>query len=228
MMQLAKPILFSGPMVRAILEGRKTMTRRVLKPQPETAPGMNCTRLRFRGGDVAVGDPLAASFTRFAVGDVLWVRETWGECEQWGGYLYRATHEGDDPIGNGWRPSIHMPRRASRVTLRVTGVRVERLQGISAADARAEGVEDRHGMWGTWNADGTLRCGGSHDPREAFRCLWININGNGSWGTNPWIAALTFSALKANVDCLMASGVTSAGVTISNAPASADAEVSEL
>ena len=151
-----RPILFSAPMVRAILEGRKTQTRRVVKPQPHHGPvgEMVC----LGGADWAMDDgDLSGQFRcPYGVpGDRLWVREAWAPNEgSAGGYIYRADvgegssgfYQADLKIGEWthiaprWRSSIHMPRWASRITLRITDVRVERLQDISEADAIAEGL----------------------------------------------------------------------------------------
>jgi hypothetical protein len=145
-------ILFSGPMVRAILEGWKTQTRRVMKPQPFDDGGI----WRWQHGRhvVAVPGPRAFGLEEWAiwqecpyqVGQTLWVRETWADgiagCPN--GVSYRADHL--DPLGDGpanpmkWRPSIHMPRWASRITLTITDVRVQRVQDISEEDAEEEGV----------------------------------------------------------------------------------------
>ena len=124
------PIIFSGPMVRSLLDGRKTQTRRVLKPQPQGEQPKNWTR----ANDKAV---------RYAPGDRLYVREAINKVSTPGDVVYRADFEagGNDGAGLGWRPSIHMPRWASRLTLTVTDVRVQRLQDISEEDARAEGCD---------------------------------------------------------------------------------------
>lgn len=153
---------------------------------------------------------------RWAVGDRLWVRETL-TARPMANFLTGeptnaivAAYAADDedvveragfnlcPWWNGGAdkrrslPAIHMPRRVSRITLEVTGIKIERLQGISEADAIAEGVEYRDGSWGIWDAAGSHVCGGSPDPREAYRCLWLNINGPGSWDANPWVVAIEY------------------------------------
>jgi hypothetical protein len=183
-----RPILFSGPMVRAILEGKKTQTRRVMRPQPDIR-NWRWTGERWEkylgyplGHDVPLG-PYGA------VGDRLWVRETWmaehfpsapGEVY----YHYRADNTG---AGSGWtaakmwKPSIHMPRKASRLTLEVTDVRVEQLQSISEMDARAEGME--------------LPADSPRNFRRVFAALWDEINGKRpgcTWADNPWVWAVTF------------------------------------
>jgi hypothetical protein len=139
----ARPILFNGEMVRAILDGRKTQTRRPVKPQPYTTHPIHESPVYRNKTDTAdcllnrdqcpFGEP----------GDRLWVRETWEPfCE--GRVLYRADGEDQKNNVNGtshcWRPSIHMPRWASRIMLEVTGVRVERIQSISGIDAQNEGI----------------------------------------------------------------------------------------
>lgn len=236
-----RPVLFSAPMVRAILREikapgtGKTQTRRVLKlptkgeyirPDmggwaPTTSGGEGVFRFGRDGSRLPCPEEVAiwnrttgTTITMpYQVGDRLWVRETWAVGSiydgmpprdinpegkpGWCGIRYAAT---DARLGIKDRSSIHMPRWASRITLHVTDVRVERLQDISEEDAIAEGIEWREGCWGTWDADGTMRCGGSGDPREAFRCLWININGSDAWASNPWVAAISFRPVLANID----------------------------
>ncbi len=198
------PILFSGPMVRAILDGRKTQTRRVFKVQPadDFCPevGLYCPTLvdprtgemfpgkeRFGASDLDECHPCPYG----QPGDRLWVRETWqdtrspGEPENRRQIMYRAD---DSRSLIGWRPSIFMPRWASRITLEITGVRAERLQEISDDDAFAEGiqswVDSGHGMAGGGSARGT------------YRALWESINGPGSWDANPWAWVVEFRRLK--------------------------------
>jgi len=168
-----RPILFSAPMVRAILEGRKTMTRRVTKrlllglPQAE----MNAQCL--------YGQP----------GDRLWARETWAENID-GDIVYRADNGVAESMIDRWRPSIHMPRWASRITLEITGVRVERLNEITEADARAEGVEcfdDTKTFRSYW--DDFCVC---LSAKDSFQTLWAKINGPDSWDANPWVWVVEF------------------------------------
>ena len=172
-----RPILFSGPMVRAILDGSKTQTRRVAKEFDEM-PNLDGILQRF---------PRQNGCPHGAPGDRLWVRETWAHerdgtgCPDDTGVLYRATDPGWDDEGTGlrWRPSIFMPRIASRILLEITDVRVQRLQEISDEDARAEGYDRSHAF-----------------PREWFALLWERINGTGSWHANPWAWAITFQRLE--------------------------------
>jgi hypothetical protein len=224
-----RPILFSGEMVRAILEGRKTQTRRVVKPQPEWLPEVKkveaCSGFFWPIGSMGqqCGLPLFKN-PYGQPGDRLWVRETWapfyldgtGMCkyidpEEANAARYRATPEiivaypRNTAIGwrelvnrymeNRWHPSIHMPRWASRITLEITGVRVERLQDISEGDARAEGITDG----GCTNCGEHEPCGcanPSPDARDAFCWLWGQINGDGSWHANPWVWVIEFERVK--------------------------------
>lgn len=187
-----KPILFSGEMVRAILDGRKTQTRRVCKKQPP--PMLRNDKSAWsaeRGWHVTDGDIWATlGKSPCDVGDRLWVRETWTyshECEHFNhlhdgrNFIYRASDETCCP--NKWRPSIHMPRWACRRVLEVTGVRVERLQGIGGADAQREGIEDyakRHDLDGYWTT--------------AFARLWDELNAKPgfTWHANPWVWVISF------------------------------------
>lgn len=208
-----RPILFSAPMIRAILREikepttGKTQTRRVTETtRKPIGPGQILVMEGPRFGGTAYRfEP------RYRVGDRLWVREAWAPHSLYDhmpprdmprSKIFYLADESYSPSGSRGRPGIHMPRWASRLTLIVTDVRVQRLHDIDDADAAREGVECREGMWGTWNADGTLRCGGADNPREAFRCLWININGTGSWDENPFVVAITFRPILANIDTL--------------------------
>lgn len=199
-----RPILFSGPMVRAILDGKKTQTRRVIRDawwrclDPEDADDR---ALAVRQSPY--GQP----------GDTLWVRETWAQGVF--GPIWRADwtedeftrHTGNYPAHpaaawlseaqrvcgadvhkGGWRPSIYMRREDSRLTLRVEAVRVERLQEISEADARAEGVDPvRAGQ----DADGPIKT-----YRTGFVRGWDSINGKRApWSSNPWVWVVTFARL---------------------------------
>ena len=221
-----RPILFSGPMVRALLDGSKTQTRRVCKPQP-------IADARFVGGhhlpatkrnpgqEISVEAPYVHIACPYGLpGDRLAVRETfyaWGRWEtrysakkgrdEWHfvdmtlecGRSYAYDTDEDTPmivtrrsivVPLWWRrPAIFMPRAASRITLEITRVRVERLQDISEADALAEGVTD----------DGSLVTDLAGNDRggafAAFATLWEVINGAGSWDDNPWVWAIEFRRL---------------------------------
>lgn len=218
------PIIFSAPMLRAIIEGRKTQTRRILKPQP-THDG---TFWRWHGGGWGSGSPpLVPGHSMWNAvparpGERLWVREKLQYFGEPGG-LARLMHEplhyaaDENPPGHpgpaittfpdDWRlpkrrgeyiPSIHMPRWASRITLEVTGVKVERLQEISEEDAIAEGIRrSPHGNRDQWleYPEGSSAAGWE-DPRDSFRSLWNSIHGAGAWDANPWVAAISFKRVK--------------------------------
>lgn len=199
-----RPILFSGPMVRAILEGRKTQTRRVVKPGPSS--GVRWSPFVSTGLEDGHGREIRIAYGQ--PGDRLWVRETWGYAP---GTLneerlccYKATPEiapfawpaRRGPIGDfvaRWRPSIHMPRWASRLTLEITDVRVERLQQITAADAWQEGI--RPVGVAEQAGDGASDI----DPESAvvgeFIDLWNSLNAKRGfgWDANPWVWVLTFN-----------------------------------
>lgn len=224
-----KPILFGDSMVRAILEGRKTQTRRIVKPprrkiaiwdSPDTwfvdsggtifGPGPYVKMDWWHKGDISRGtspswarqnrpslrqmDRVRCPYGYPEYGDRLWVREAWCQRMSWGGDLleddwwYRASnpdvvYAGDDAERadgterSPWRPSIHMPRKACRLVLRITRVRVERLRTISKEDALAEGV------WGSFPLTHSM----------AFASVWDEANGKRApWNSNPWVWVLDF------------------------------------
>lgn len=233
-----RPILFNGDMVRALLDGRKTQTRRVMKVQPEPTPDdytgqsghwFPCRTVQAM---VHVERDLKAQNWELAgtccpygdVGDRLWVRETWGvvshafdangnrseyhpdrpatpvqempfgKCYYHGHVIYAADGgfewSGDDDGGgdtrSAWKPSIHMPRIASRITLEIVSVRVERLQDISPNDCIEEGawrIEDKE-------------IGRGHEAVDAYRALWESINGADSWEANPWVWVVEFKRME--------------------------------
>ena len=176
-----RPILFSAPMVRAILDGSKTQTRRLVKPQPSILAG----ELLCWKDDALTDDQMADLCPNGQPGDRLWVRETFAEgihqmadANHW---AYAADRFGTQQrLSDRWKPSIHMPRAASRITLEINSVRVERLQDISEADAMAEGV----------NAGKYL--GLERANARAFSELWESINGPDSWAANPWVWVIEF------------------------------------
>lgn len=217
-----RPILFSAPMVRAIINSTKTQTRRIVKPQPEAGE-------KFFSLDIALnmyGEPsgLAAWFLDSnegglppvfcpygQPGDRLWVRETFMHepadycweasvsipCRP-ASTVYRADFPDSVP-GEGWKPSIHMPRNLSRITLEVTRVRVERLQDISEADCVAEGIsissaarrsDACYGIYECLMPDGKTNFNDS--AYALYRRLWESINGPGSWEANPWVWCIEF------------------------------------
>lgn len=212
-----RPILISGPMVRAILAGAKTQTRRVIKPQPNVATDLErFVDEAWQTGWIDVPCPHGAP------GDRLWVRETFycddyrypnvPEAERSDGawresllYFRADVPSGEfadagywgEPGGR-WTPSIHMPRWASRITLEVTSVRVERLHDITEEDARAEGVDPEPGMerWRNYVSEfegvrTTCAC-----ARDSFFSLWESINGTASLAANPWVWVVGFRRVE--------------------------------
>lgn len=209
-----RPILFKGEMVKAILEGRKTQTRRIIKPQPYQSdripPGFPDTKPgdificpdRFPtnknpGKVIAECESLGCyhvmGVKQFVkkhspfgkVGDRLWVRETWKQVFNTPAiYAYRAT-EPHEINGGKWKPSIFMPRQASRITLEITNIRVERLQDIDDEQAGKEGI-----MY--FNYKGPYCDSG----RLIFKQLWESINGKESWKDNPYVWVVEFEVVK--------------------------------
>lgn len=203
-------IIFNGAMVRVILSGQKTQTRRIMKQQPPerwspvTSSGEPDLQARtYTQGVVDRHGCLQAGPQVFGVadeewgavspfgqpGDRLWVRETFWQPRDKSETLYRA----DGAIlGCGkWTPSIHMPRSACRLLLEITDVRVERLNDISNDDAMAEGMDD-----GT--SDAALAAGWFEKPRRAFERLWAQIYGQESWDGNPWVWVYEFKLVPAS------------------------------
>lgn len=165
-----RPIIFSTPMVQAILQGRKTQTRRVVK-RPEVSM-QKCP----------YGQP----------GDVLWVRESFYPATNTP-FIYKA----DGWVGdNTWKPSIHMPKDAARIWLKLTDVKVERLQDIAEADAIAEGIEiiDQEGQKVYRRYDGYYTV--TPSAYVSYWSLWASINGEESWLANPWVWVLSFEVLS--------------------------------
>ncbi len=198
-----KPILFSGEMVRAILDGRKTQTRRVVKErhQPNGLWGRNPATGQEQ---IQQNYPLqnvrpwwniggingAAIHCPYGqVGDRLWVKETFSLLPS-GQIWYRA--DGHSINDGHWKPSIFMRRKYSRITLEIVSARVERLNEISFHDARCEGI------WGDGKGGfvvaGTEIC--ERDAVVAYRRLWESINGAGSWADNPWVWVIEFTKLS--------------------------------
>lgn len=203
----ARPILMSAPMVRALLDGRKTQTRRLVKPPKQWAkvfPIADPTAVTaphilwwWDGKHDRVGVSQCCPYG--APGDRLWVRETWKPHSLYAGMMpseiprtpvFYCADESYAPSNTPRNPSLFMPRWASRLTLEITEARVERLQDISEADALAEGIERLRfpevGDWG-W-------------PQARYRALWESINGPGSWDANPCVWVMTFNVHKQNVD----------------------------
>jgi hypothetical protein len=188
------PILFSTPMVQAILEGRKTQTRRVVK---------NCSakHLSMREKKAIGESGRNYKFPYGQVGDVLWVRETYlnfNSVDETPNYIYKADHPNfhvNFASGERWKPSIHMPKSACRIWLKITNVRVERLQKISEQDAMIEGVEILNVP--AWK-DYIDSFGYCESAYESFKTLWQSINSEESWNDNPWVWVIEFE--QVNID----------------------------
>lgn len=201
-----RPIIFSAPMVRAILAGDKTQTRRLVTPGTSDASRAEFSSLDFTRAwaDPGLGsgaylkapradeaDGIDRVRCRISIGDRLWVRETWARTSD-GDVLYR---ERGDRWPYAWRPSIFMRRSESRITLDVTDVRVERLQSITEADARAEGCSGHDPE--PVSEGGTIYAmkgaSSAPSPRAHFMHLWDSINAKRApWSENPWVWAISF------------------------------------
>jgi len=208
-----RPILFSGPMVRAILEGRKTQTRRAIKFEWCSSREALMHQAAF---DPAYKCPYGKP------GDRLWVRETWGMSFEdivptgrqfvsggtWGSpsrpnrkpcVVFRADGDmPDDSPGETatWCPSIHMPRWVSRITLEIVSVRVERLNDISASDCKAEGIQIPRCGCEVCATQSIICTADAGEYVMAYRELWESINGVDSWETNPWVWVIEFKEVK--------------------------------
>lgn len=224
-----RPIIFSAPMVRALMEGRKTQTRRIIKPDWNAGAnkdfsGWWASRITTRRWQIIGGMDVGAIVeTPYTIGDRLWVREAfnqfwfsqdgddaWPSCSLVGPAGVREIAEDGCRVsppqlvyresdrarkwfsGQPWRPSIYMPRWASRLTLIVTDIRVQRLQEISGEDCAAEGVCEFALMPPT-DADAA-------EARGMFRDLWNSLYGHDPWDANPWVAAITFRTIRSNID----------------------------
>ena len=216
---MEKPILFKTEMVQAILAGRKTMTRRIIKPQPNGQ--LKCViKHETKGRSCWMednADQLSKDFKfhkSYEVGDVLWVRETWAQLdmdyravegklngEEFKGcpIAYKANNDAPEHFGC-WRPSIFMPRTAARLLLKVKDIRVERLQDITEGDARSEGIEwtdegPLHAHYLNHNLNASLNFKTS---KEAFSSLWDSINKSRgfSWDSNPYVWIISFERVE--------------------------------
>jgi hypothetical protein len=211
-----RPILFSTEMVKAILEERKTQTRRIMKPQPIHNNGWwvwegTRPKAKYNSGLTAANYPpnkwLHPPTSPYGIpGDRLWVRETFlvERSQHKDFYEYKADYSNTFAGDVCWKPSIFMPREACRILLEVTDVRVERLYDITEEDARAEGITDVEfypdegfplsigHMMGKDDGKTML-----HTTRvNAYAALWESINGEGSWDKNPWVWVISFKILS--------------------------------
>ncbi|RLL13349.1 hypothetical protein D9K78_05695 [Klebsiella pneumoniae] len=239
-------MIFNGEMVRAILDGRKTQTRRIMKPQPEPCPRgghwwpsnvfktMLHVEEEMQNGKGGWGGLVGDACPFGDVGDRIWVRETFQgplfDYEQMEAFLedsskfekpefcqYAADgghrpeyQDADDNLRYGWRPSIHMPRWASRILLEITGVRVERLNAISEEDAQREGVHTevwdqtvvarnyaaRDEFFQFWSEDMPHYVEMNQLYRSSFRSLWESIYGAENWLANPWVWVIEFERVE--------------------------------
>lgn len=205
-----RPILFNTAMVQSILSGRKTQTRRIAKDVTFNEKTGFCCKGWAHGIGSSYKETMNHILTSkygpcLAVGDRLWVRETFGDCGT--RLTYKAdVNDGAHCMVKRWIPSIHMPRWACRIILEITGLRVERLQDISESDALAEGIQSFYGQGdapqcfgikaeycgfgttGSWNFCST--------PVEAFKQLWYSTGGQ--WSANPWVWVIEFKVLTTN------------------------------
>ncbi|VUT04723.1 hypothetical protein SB6415_02135 [Klebsiella pasteurii] len=240
-------MIFNGEMVRAILDGRKTQTRRIMKPQPEPCPRgghwwpsnvfktMLHVEEEMQNGKGGWGGLVGDACPFGDVGDRIWVRETWatlgnedGCCVDWEGNLckgdersaariYRASceqrpgdyglwsipddaywkpHTKEHKFEGAWRPSIHMPRWASRILLEITDVRVERLNAISEEDATAEGVPPAGSLLPDYQGTFLTPKGDYATAKVAFQRLWESIYGAENWLANPWVWVIEFKRVE--------------------------------
>lgn len=197
-----RPILFNADMVCAVLDGRKMQTRRVMKVQPHA--GVRNSPFVKSGIEDGHGKELACPFGE--VGDRLWVRETFrvhsratdvatlvykaSEQQSWTQQTHRVPIEkcNKPAVVDTWTPSIHMPRWASRITLEITSVRVERLNSMTEKDALAEGCLGGHDSIPGYQYSAT--------PHEHFHHVWQSIYGADSWQANPWVWVIEFKRVE--------------------------------
>lgn len=212
MKTIYKPILFSTPMVQAIISGTKTVTRRIVKDR----------MLQNATVDDDLEFLLLTVSQKFSEGDILWVRETWFSTRfdfkelLSSGITSHLRFKADgnyDPIkdcvGRSWKPSIHMPRNACRIFLKVIDVRIERLNEITVWGAEDEGVEKRlvdgDEEYKNYLAEGITEdepWGDSYfnNPRLSFMSLWQSLNGPESWDLNPWVWVIEFERIEKPLD----------------------------
>ncbi|EPM0703386.1 hypothetical protein WJE11_001914 [Klebsiella aerogenes] len=232
-------MIFNSEMVRAILDGRKTQTRRIMKVQPKPCnhanwpdyspdpqwksyPGGWCCAVCANGTTIDHRHHAKGITCPYGtVGDRIWVRETFQgplfDYEQMESYLedsskfenpefcqYAADgkpapeyYDADDNLRHGWRPSIHMPRWASRILLEITNIGIQRIHSISQNDAAREGLM-RLPVTGRYciNQGDQYFGGASHDAREVFSWMWQSIYGEESWNANPWVWVIEFKRIE--------------------------------
>ena len=212
-----KPILFNTEMVKAILDGRKTVTRRVVKPQPDekhifklgyvTDEIPRCGNIgKFGFGIDECGGHIQYAKPPYKIGDVLWVRETWHKDV--GRYMYKANYSESEKFYRGgqeidikWCPSIHMPKEAARIFLKVTDVRVERLQDITEEQAIKEGCNASCKSWGDSKFEDVIEF--EQSARDMFSELWngtLKKDSDCTWMHNPLVWVIEFERISKE-DC---------------------------
>ena len=207
---MEKPILFNTTMVQAILQGNKTTTRRIVKSQPKHSVdnvSMCDGIVSFNERELSRFDVCESTIVKkpYKVGDTIWVRETWQESECFDynmkdQYCYKAdnaTNEYAEQFNIKWRPSIHMPRVAARLFLKVTDVRVERLQDMTEVGAKAEGIRgfSKDGeLYKYSHTDEFVWIDAPSTATEAFKMLWnpIYFKQSNGWNENPWVWIIEF------------------------------------
>lgn len=235
-----RPILFSTPMVQAILDGRKTITRRIINPQPAPCDHSSFIEASWRNepttwqcfddsnewycarcGNGVDYEGNGMKCRQGKAGDILWVRETWRKFCYVDEYGYthfddeRIEYAADNPepiyeldadgaqVFNKdgsekmipWKPSIHMPKVACRLKLKIVSIRVERLHDITEEEAIREGIEPMPAIWGTPQWRDYVNGGSTGWPCNSFVSLWTSINGDDSWKDNPWVWRIEFTVL---------------------------------
>lgn len=227
---MERPILFSTPMVQALIDGRKTQTRCIIKPQPEDGlwdddkypRGVDSSLKGWNGTVAATGESKQFKCPYGSPGDMLWVRET--HLWDWEDYaertkkyfIYKAsTPDYQMASGENWLPSIHMPKDAARIWLRLTDIRVERLQDITEEDAKSEGVHENkcediascpsllckegcigEGQYYRYSKPMNFDLDPCESAKESFKTLWESINGKESWGQNLFIWVVSFEVIS--------------------------------
>lgn len=197
------PLLMSAPMVRAMISGHKTQTRRVIKGQPtagvtgvsfEYGSGLQPRFVFYRSGQ----QPVIIKCRYGQPGDSIWIRETFLYIHSMQSVIFRADLVSVEAAGigamyGGWKPSIHLPRQHCRLTRKIADIRIEQLQDITEADARAEGFVSKQ-----FEAANVIRFAAGREPviddapsaRDAFHGIWCDLNGQESWDANPFVAVI--------------------------------------
>jgi len=215
-----RPILFSTPMVQAILDGRKTQTRRIIKPQPRCSEnhlglGWDPKQVEWANepfrpvlsddvmycgncGEYVQFDGSGLKIPYGKGGDILWVRETFIPPLRYGTinrYIYKAIEDLDCFKGY-WKPSIFMPKEACRIRLEITNIKVERLRDVSREDAINEGIDSKTGsiLGPLYKIYDTKEW--NIYPIESYKSLWESINGKDSWNLNPWVWVIEFKRVN--------------------------------